>query len=85
MLIRDVNIPVRLVCRSAGGSGVPGALLGGQLALCRETLQVTHEAQTQRVLDVESLYRHQVPRHLGCALSEPYVVVVHSELAGVVR
>lgn len=73
------------MCRSAGGSGVPGALLGGQLALRRETLQVTHETQTQRVLDVESLHRHQVSRHLGRALSEPYVVVVHRELAGVVR
>lgn len=63
---------------------VPPVGFTSQLSLRREALQVAHEAQAQRVLDVQPLARHQVPRHLGRALAEPDAVVIHGVALGVV-
>lgn len=84
----------RVGVRGGGGGGAGHAvprggglrrLLGRQLSLRGETLQVGHEAESEWVLNVEALHSDQVPRNLCCALPEPDVVVVHRELGGVVR
>lgn len=59
--------------------------LGRVLALRRGVLQVRQQPLAQRVPAVHALHRLQVPGHLGRALPETDVVVVHRVLGRVVR
>jgi len=72
---------IRLIARGTGRSGGPttrtGATLGRQLALLDKVLQVGHEAQAHRVLDVHALDGDKVPGHFGGALTEADDVIVH--------
>lgn len=68
-----------------GGVLVAPVGLGRELPLRREALQVAHEAQAQRILDVEALAADQVPGDLRRALPEADAVVVHRVALGIVR
>lgn len=48
-----------------------------QLPLCSETLQVAHQSEPQRVLDVQPLTADQVACNFSCTLPEADVVIIH--------
>lgn len=56
-----------------------------QLPLRSEALQVAHQPQPQRVLDVQSFAADQIPRNFSRTLPEPNIVVVHRVPLRVVR
>lgn len=58
-----------------------GMVLG--IPLGGEALQVGHETQPQRVLQVQPFDSHQVASYFGRALSEADTVVIHSKLSRV--
>lgn len=75
----------RRVVRSRGTRGTPAGRLGGQFSLSRVALQVTHEAQPERVLQVDAFDGHQVTCHFAGAFAEAHGVVVHGKLVRIER
>lgn len=58
---------------------VVAAALQLQLAFRHEALQVRHEPETKRILDIHSLHRDQITRHFRGTLAEAHDVIVDGE------
>ena len=55
-----------------------------KFTLSGKALQVRHETQAHRILDVHPFHGHQVASHFRRAFTESNIVVVHGELVRVV-